>query len=319
MKNYFKYLFLCWSVLLKAQQTPNYVQSVFNKAGINPAASGTNINQDYYYTFGANRQWIDFNNAPKQTFANFSYTIRPPRSYSYWQNIGAMVERDQSGILANNGIYLNYTIHLLLRKNLVTSFGVYAGFREFLISPGGIDPNDPVVKGETYKTLVYPDMIPGMRLSNKKFFFDIAARQLTVSKQQDFKGNSIGSPSRLNPTFFLSYGRAFPINDYMIMLPSIAVNIAVIGIPAISPTLMFYYGNRFGFGASTRNASFISAIFQVRVLQNLSIGLAYSYSTNKVGYAAQNSYEIMIGAAPMGLSQKNKGGRSVAKCPALDF
>src|SRR6185312_4834740 len=111
-----------------AQQSSNYVQFLFAKAAINPAASGTNINQKIYYTFGANRQWYQLNNAPRQTFANFSYTIRPPRSYSYWQNVGALVERDEAGIQANNNFYLSYTIHLLLKKNLVASFGVYAGF-----------------------------------------------------------------------------------------------------------------------------------------------------------------------------------------------
>ncbi|MBA3663564.1 MAG: PorP/SprF family type IX secretion system membrane protein [Bacteroidetes bacterium] len=312
-------MFLFIVAFASAQQTPNYVQYIFNKSGINPAASGVNINQKYNYTFGGNRQWIDFNNAPKQTFANFSYTIKPPRSYSYWQNIGGMVERDQSGNISNNGIYLSYTIHLLLRKNLVTSFGIFAGMREFYLSPGLIDPMDPIAKSGTFRTLVYPDLIPGMRLSSKKFFFDISARQVSINKQQDFKGNMLGGPSRLNPTFFVAYGRVFPVNDYMIMLPSIAVNMALVGVPAISPTLMFYYSNRFGFGASMRNASFISGIFQVRIFQNLSIGLSYSYSTNKVGFAARNSYEIMVGVVPMGLSDKNIRGRSVAKCPGLDF
>lgn len=319
LKNFILYLFIIFTLCLRGQQSAAYVQYIFNKAGINPAAAGTNINQKINYTFGANRQWIDFDNSPKSTFANFSYTMRPPRSYSYWQNVGAMVERDETGVMSNNGVYLNYTIHLLLRKNLVASFGVFAGVREFLISPDLIDPMDPISASENYRTLVYPDLIPGMRLSNKKFFLDITARQVSISKQQDFKGNSIGGPSYLNPIIFAAYGMVFSVNDYLIMLPSVSVNMAIMGIPAISPTLMFYSSNRFGFGASLRNRDLLSAIFQVRVLQNLSFGLSYSYSTNKVVNAARNSYEIMVGVVPMGLGGKYVGGRSVAKCPALDF
>lgn len=312
-------MLLCCPFLLKAQQTTNYIQYIFNKAGINPAASGTNINQKVLYTVGANRQWVGFDNPPKATFANFSYTIRPPRSYSYWQNVGVLVESDQSGIFSNAGFYANYTIHLLLRKNLVTSFGIFAGARQFFISPGIINPNDPIYGNGNYKTIVYPDLIPGMRLSNKKFFFDISARQITVMKQQDFKGNCIGGPSRLNPTLFLAYGQVFPVNEEMIMLPSVALNMAIVGPPSISPTLMFYYANRFGFGVSTRNTSFINGIFQVRILENMSVGLAYSYSTNKISAAARNSYEIMVGVVPMGLGGKFVGGRSIAKCPVLEF
>lgn len=307
------------SLFLRSQQTTSYVQYIFNKAGINPAAAGTNINQKYYYTFGANRQWISYDRAPKETFVNFSVTLRPPRSYTYWQNVGVMVERDESGYLVNNGIYLNYTIHLLLRKNLIASFGVFAGVREFLLSPSLLDPNDPIARINTYRTLVYPDVIPGIRLSNKKFFFDLTAKQVTIYQQQDFKGKGIGGPSRLNPSLFISYGRVFSLGDYWLMLPSVAVNMQLFGIPAINPSLMFYYYNRIGFGAAMRNTDFISGIFQVRVLQNLSVGFAYSNSTSSIAHAARNSYEIMVGVVPMGLGEKFKGGRSVAKCPALDY
>jgi type IX secretion system PorP/SprF family membrane protein len=319
MRKILTYSLLFYSFLIGAQQTTNYVQYIFGKATVNPAASGTNINQKYYYTFGMNRQWIDFDKAPKATFANFSYTIRPPRSYSYWQNVGFLVERDQSGIISNNGLYGSYTIHLLLRKNLITSFGIYAGVRQFFMSQFVIDPNDPIARSDMFKTLVYPDLIPGFRLSNKKFFFDLSARQVSINKQEDFKGRGFGGPTRLNPTVFAAYGRVFSISDYMIMLPSVSVNWALIGVPSISPTLMFYYGNRFGFGAATRNASFLTAIFQFRILENLSVGTCYSYAINRVGVAGRNSYEIMVGVAPMGMGGKYVGGRSVAKCPALDF
>lgn len=308
---------LCLS--LSSQQTIVYTQYIFNKAGINPAAAGININQKINYTAGANRQWVDIDNAPKATFANFSYTIRPPRSYSYWQNIGCYFERDQSGIISNNNVYANYTIHLLLRKNLVASFGVYAGIREFFLTPGLIDPNDPVNKKQTARTLVYPDVIPGVRLSNKKFFLDVAARQISATHQQDYKGRKIGGPSYLNPSLFLAYGQVFGINDHMVMLPSLAVNMPIVSAPVISPTVMFYYSNRFGFGAASRNLSFVSAIFQVRMLENLTAGFSYSYSINRMNVIAPNTYEIMIGVVPMGLGGKFIGGNSVAKCPTLDF
>src|SRR4051812_7347074 len=119
IKKVFTYSFILICFLQKAQQTAMYTQFTFNMAGINPAASGTEINRKYYYVFGLNRQWLDFNNAPRQNFINFSYTIRPPRSYRFWQNAGGYIENDQSGLLGNTGYYVNYTIHLLLRKKNV--------------------------------------------------------------------------------------------------------------------------------------------------------------------------------------------------------
>lgn len=304
---------------LKSQQTTNYIQYAFNKAGASPAASGTNINQKITYIFGANRQWLDYDRAPKSTFVNFSYTLRPPRSYSYWQNVGAYVERDQSGLISNNSFYASYTIHLLLRKNLVTSFGVFAGFRKFFLSPGIIDPNDPISNKVTSSLYTYPDLIPGIRLSNNKFFFDVSARQVSVQHQEDFKGRKLGGPSYLNPTIFVTYGKFIPVNDYFLAMPSVAVNMAILSAPSINAGLMMYYGNRFGFGASCRNFSFINAIVQFKIFQNLSVGMAYSYTTNKSNVAAPHSYEIMMGVTPMGLDMKYHGKRSIARCPTLEF
>lgn len=314
-------IFLSNALGLCAQQTTNYIQYLFNKGVINPAASGTSPNQKTYYCFGATRQWYDLPNSPKQTFVNFSYTIRAPRSYSYWQNVGATVERDQSGILSNNSYYLNYTIHLALSHNLVASVGVHAGFRKFFLSQGIIDARDPVNATAFSHAYSYPDIIPGFRLANKKFFFDVAARQVSVLKQADyFSSNSIAGGSRLGPSLFMAYGRSVGVSDHWLALPSIAVNWNVLSVtPAFNPTIMFFYDGRFGFGAATRNLTFAAAIFQCRILKNLSLGMSYAYSTNRARIAAPNTYEIMAGITPMGMGDKSKGKRSVAKCPALDF
>lgn len=299
-----------------------YTQFTFNKAGLNPAASGTDINQKIYYVFGVARTMVAFDNAPKQNFANFSYTIRPPRSYHYWQNVGAYVETDQSGVMENNGIYASYTFHLLLNKNILASFGVFAGFRKFLISTSLLDANDPVVQKSNYNTYSYPDIIPGFRLSSKKFFFDISARQLTVIQQKDMfrkNGKQIGGPSYLNPNIYVSYGRFIPVTHDFVLLPSFAINNALVGAPNVDVNVMLYYNNLFGVGLTARNVNFIGGVFQMKILKNLSIGMAYSRSINKLSSASPNSYEIMVGVTPMGLNTKFTGNRSIAKCPALEF
>ncbi|MEO6303381.1 MAG: PorP/SprF family type IX secretion system membrane protein [Bacteroidia bacterium] len=319
MKRIILYLFLFSCSILSSQQTNIYTQNVFNRAGMNPAAAGVDINQEYIYTFGINRQWLAFDRAPKSNFVNFSKTIRPARSYHYWQNIGAYVDAAQSGYMSNNGLYLNYTIHLLLRKNLIASFGVYAGARKFLIQTGSFDQNDPAIQKTNFYSFTYPDIIPGFRLSNKKFFFDISARQVSTPQIKDLQKHQIGSPSKLNTSLFLDYGRIFPLNDDFLLLPSISLNTAVISKPAVDLNIMVYYANSAGFGLALRNGSFLSGIFQLRVLKNLSVGLCYSYAINNTHYGAPNSYEIMMGITPMGMNSKITGKHSVARCPALEF
>ncbi len=322
LKTVITYLCICFVCLIKAQQVPIYTQYVFNKAGVNPAASGTDINQTINYIFGIARTLTAFDNAPKQNFVNFSYTIRPPRSYHYWQNVGAYIETDQSGVMANNNIYASYAFHLLLNKNIVISFGVQAGFRKFLIGTSLLDANDPVVKKTNSYTYSYPDIIPGLRLSGKKFFFDICARQLTVIQQKGiFKKNEkqIGGPSYLNPNIYIAYGRFIPVSHDFVLLPSVAINNAILSVPNVDVNMMLYYNNLFGVGISARNINFIGGIFQLKILKNLSIGMAYSHSINALNSISPNSYELMIGVTPMGLNTKFTGNRAIARCPALEF
>jgi type IX secretion system PorP/SprF family membrane protein len=310
-------VFLLCFYFHKAQQTITYTQYTFNKAGMNPAASGAEINTKYYYAFGINRQWVGFDNAPKQNFVNFSYTIRQPRSVSFWQNAGIYVDSDESGLLGNNGGYLSYTMHFLLRKKLTVSFGIFAGVRKFVRSVA-FDVNDPVT-GKTSSLLLYPDIIPGARLSNSKFFMDLSVRQITITKLQDFKRRRIGNPSLLQPTIFFDYGRKIPLMESLLMMPSVAVNLPLVGPPNLDATLMFYFANRVGAGVALRNTSFASGILQVRFLENMTAGFAYNYPINLTRFGAGNSYELMVGIVPSGMHEKVYGRNSIARCPVLNY
>src|SRR5687768_8878142 len=115
MKRLILLFILIPGIRCNAQQTIMYTQYVFNKAGMNPAASGVDINQKYYYAFGAGRQWVEFSNAPKTNFVNFSYTIRPPRAYRFWQNASIYLDNEDAGLLGNSNAYLGYTFHALIR------------------------------------------------------------------------------------------------------------------------------------------------------------------------------------------------------------
>lgn len=305
--------------LNKAQQTNIYTQYTFNEAYVNPAASGININQKYNYTIGIGRQWLGFDNAPKQNFVNVSMTLRPPRSYHSWQNVGIFVEADESGTLSNNAVYAGYTRHFFLRKNILASVGVYAGVRSYFISTGALDRMDPIFQNNNYKTILYPDVIPGLRLSNKKFFIDLALRQVSITQLKDFQGKRIGGPSKLKPTLFFAYGRKIPLSDIFVFMPSVTINSSLVGYPAIGLNAMVYYTNRMGAGISTRNLSFLNFLYQIRLLKNIAVGISYSYSLNSARYAAPSGFELMVGVTPLGLTSKSTGKHSIARCPGLDF
>lgn len=320
MKFFFSHILVFLFIPCWAQQTIVFTQNTFNKAGLNPAASGGEINRKIYYAFGANRQWFGFENSPKQNFVNISYTLRPPRSYSYWQNFGLYIDDDQSGLIVNQGVYLGYAIHFLVRKKMAASFGAYLGGRKYTRSISlGFDPQDKALAGNSGSLLLYPDFIPGFRIESKKFFSGISVRQITINKLRDFRGRKIGSPQKLLPTIFLDYGRYVPVTDRVLMMPSVTLNMPVFGPPIMDANLMFYFFNRFATGISLRNNSFLGAVMQVRFLKNITAGFAYNYPINATRFTNINSFEIMIGVTPMAMDLKVAGKHSIAKCPLLNY
>lgn len=304
----------------KSQQTIAYTQYTFNKAGMNPAASGTLIDQKYFFSAGVRRQWTAFEKAPKQNFVNVSYTLREPRSFRYWQNFSIYADNDEAGLLGNTGAYLGYATHWLLRKKQVLSFGIYAGIRQFTRNTGGFDPNDPAVMNSGRMVLAYPDLIPGIRFSNDRMFAGLSVRQISITRQRDlFSKKAISTGGQLQPTVYMDYGRKYRITDRLTSMPSVAVQIPVIGLPVVDLNLMYYFANRIGGGFALRNNNFLSGIVQVRFLKNMTAGFAYSYPINAMRFAAQNSYELMIGVVPYGMDARESGTHSVARCPDLSW
>ena len=59
MKNIIFFIFILFFIpSFMAQKANMYNQFIFNKAGLNPAASGTDINQKFNFAFGLSNQWF---------------------------------------------------------------------------------------------------------------------------------------------------------------------------------------------------------------------------------------------------------------------
>jgi type IX secretion system PorP/SprF family membrane protein len=281
-----------------AQQFPQYTQFIFNKIGYNPAASGTSINAPYELILGARTQWIGFTNNPKSAFVSFNYNFIPKRSVSKWHNVGVYVDQDQAGNFVHNDIWLSYTFHLLLAKKTIMSFGLFAGIKQFKLTRTNLDRNDPAVANSNASVLAYPDLVPGIRLTNKKYFMDICFQQVSMFKQSGI-GGQIGSPSRLLPHYNFSAGRKIKINDFDKLMVAINLHSSILSIPSAEITVINYYNKRFAVGGSIRSKNFVCAIVQFRMLNNLNVGLAYDLSTNRVFRASPNTAEIMISFSPL--------------------
>lgn len=302
-----------------AQQTTQFTQFTFNRYGYNPAAAGTNINAGLEAISGIRKQWVGFSNAPASSFVSATYTFKPQRSYRRWHNAGVYVINDKAGLFQNTGVYGSYTLHLPLTNKWYMAFGVMAGLRRFSLVRSAIAPADPVYASSADAVLAYPDIIPGIRLYTRKFFFDASLQQLSVPRQAQ-GGKQIGSRSVLPPHTYLSVGRRFvPHPDY-IVVPALNVHGTFTAVPSVEANCMVYYRTRVGLGATVRNRDFVSGILQVRFFKNLTAGFAYDLSVNKFAAAYANTLELMIGLTPMMTSLEDRRGKhAVAQCPDFDY
>lgn len=310
------HIFLFLVGYLNAQQLPQYTQFIFNKIGYNPAAAGTSLLAPTEIIFGARTQWIGMNNNPKSAFLSAHYTFVPQRAYKNWHCVGVYVDQDRNGVFIDNSIYACYSFHQLITKRTVMSVGVFVGAKQFYVNSTLLDRNDPVVASSARSFFTLPDVVPGIRLNNKKSFFDLSFWQTSVFKQKSYlSSKQIGSPSKLPLHYILSVGRKFqlPLDNKF----QVALNVrgSYKSIPVVELNFMNYWYKRFAYGFSIRQKDFISGIFQVRIVNNLIMGFAYDLSIQKFYRAAPNTVEVMVGVSPQfGTSGEKRMKGSVDDC-----
>jgi type IX secretion system PorP/SprF family membrane protein len=299
-----------------SQQFPQYTQFIFNKIGYNPAASGTHPGAIFEIIGGARTQYIGVSNNSNSQFVSFNYNIFPPRSYSKWHNVGIYIDQDKNGTFIKNDVWLSYTFHLMLTKKMVMSAGVFAGIKYFKLDVSQLDKGDPAVAKSAGAVIAYPDIVPGVRISSKKFFADVCIQQVTMFSQKGI-GGQIGSPSKLTPHYNFSVGKKGALNDYNTMMVAVNLRGTFTGLPSAEVNIMNYYDKKFALGASLRGRNYLCGIVQFRILHNLNVGLAYDLSINKMFYAAPHNAEIMISISPVfggELSPEKVSHRSVDSC-----
>lgn len=310
------YIFIFLCLQLQSQQLPQYTQYIFNKTGYNPAAAGTSLKSPTEIIFGARTQWIGVNNNPKVGFLSANYTFIPQRAYKNWHSAGVYIDQDRNGVFVDNSMYLCYSFHQLITKKTVMSVGVFAGLKQFYLNSSLLDRNDPAVAASARSFLAYPDVIPGIRLTNKNFFADLSLWQVSIFRQKGyFSSKQIGSPSTLPLHYIFTIGKKFSLPLDNKLMVSLNTRGTYKSLPNLELNVMNYWYQRFAYGFSIRDRNFICGIFQLRIVNNLVVGFAYDMSINKMQKPALNTVEIMIGVSPVfGTSGEKKLKSSVDDC-----
>lgn len=211
-----------------------------------------------------------------------------------------MSNKDNNGAFINNAFYFGYTFHQFIMNRTVMAVGVFAGAKQFYFKRQEYDRSDPAMNNSAPMLWAYPEIIPGIRIYNKRFFWDMGLWQTTVFQMKGiFGGKQIGSPSKTPLHYISTFGLRMNLPFYNHLVVALNVRGTFRPWPEPELSIMNYFYQRFAYGINIRNRDFICGIVQFRIVNHFVIGLAYDLSINKMIKKAPHTAEVMIGISPI--------------------
>jgi len=282
-----------------AQQDPQYSQYQFNQMVINPAYAG---NKDALSAvIDIRKQWGGFQGAPSTQSFSFHGPLKKKRI-----GLGLSAYNDAIGPKRVTAAYSNISYILQLSSKLKLSFGLRAGFVNYVFDFNKMNYKDP---GETNafanmsSNKIKPDFDAGIYLKSNSFYAGFSATHLNSAYIYNDKisyTNVSGSQVeydltyKLNTHIFAIISKGFSVNDNLVINPTIIYK-GTIAVSNVDANLNFLIKQRVWLGVFYRSDATLGGLMQVYVTDKIKVGYAFDMSMGKVQKRLGNGHEIMIG------------------------
>jgi type IX secretion system PorP/SprF family membrane protein len=282
-----------------AQQDPQYSQYQFNQMVINPAYAG---NKDALSAvIDIRKQWGGFQGAPSTQSFSFHGPLKKKRI-----GLGLSAYNDAIGPKRVTAAYSNISYILQLSSKLKLSFGLRAGFVNYVFDFNKMNYKDP---GETNafanmsSNKIKPDFDAGIYLKSNSFYAGFSATHLNSAYIYNDKisyTNVSGSQVeydltyKLNTHLFAIISKGFSVNDNLVINPTIIYK-GTIAVSNVDANLNFLIKQRVWLGVFYRSDATLGGLMQVYVTDKIKVGYAFDMSMGKVQKRLGNGHEIMIG------------------------
>ncbi|SMO74256.1 PorP/SprF family type IX secretion system membrane protein [Solitalea koreensis] len=283
-------LFVGSSIVVYAQQRPQYTLYMQNNFILNPAIAGIENFSDVKLSY--RNQWVGLDAAPKTGYLSFHTPIGDVDERHH--GVGAQVVSDKTGPTSRLSVNADYAYHLPISGNMKISFGVAGGFTQYNIDGSQlivVNPNDPAIASATQ---FLPDLTAGVWLYSDKFYVGGSALQL-IPASLDF-GN--GNPSGLNKFrthYFLTGGYRFPIGYDFVATPSVMVKHISPAPVSMDFNFKMMFKETVWAGISYRKADSFSALVGVNISSLINVAYAYDYAVNELTNYTSGSHEVILG------------------------
>lgn len=282
-------IFCLLTVVVSAQQLPQYSQYMLNEMAINPAVAG----RDNYTEVRSNNrhQWVGITDAPRTYMLTLQGPLKNPK-----MGLGGSFYTDMVGPTRRTGASASYAYHLKLTEKYKLSFGLSAGVMQW-----GIDGNKIQLRDETdqqllmsYRTAPVPDFGTGICFYEKnKFYFGIALPQIYRAPIElydgAYKNSRLASQLNVNGAYNLV------IDDDFTIEPSFLVKYVKPAPVKVDVGVRAIYQKQIWVGAVYRHNDAASFLLGYMYKDYLMFGYSYDVTTTKIRKYSGGTHEIMLG------------------------
>jgi type IX secretion system PorP/SprF family membrane protein len=295
IKKILSILFLLITVGSFAQQDPQYSQYMFNQLVINPAYAGSK--DAVSAVIDMRKQWVSMPGAPQTA----TLSVNGPLQIASIGLGGHMIYQSV-GPATWMAAYADYSYKIKI-KNGKLAIGLSTGAVNYTFKTSEMEYKN---SGEVL-TDQYPgsrttfDVNAGLYYSSRTFFMGASATHITSPKlYNETYSSASGKTSslifNLQPHVFLYAGKAFELNENIVVSPSILFKAAQASIskPAIDINCNFLIKRKLWLGVSGKIGYGFAVLLQYYINDNFKIGYCYDMGINKIGTNGKSSHEIVL-------------------------
>lgn len=275
------------SLVVNAQQDPQYTQYMYNTINVNPAYAGS---REVLNIFGMYRtQWVGLEGAPDTGV----FSVHSPVGRQV--GLGLTFLNDRIGISEESTISadFSYTIPMSYDGNLKLALGLKATAHLLNVDFTKLnawDPNDPYLNNITNR--LSPNIGTGAYLYTDRFYIGLSVPNILETKHYNDNDRESLASERMHG--YLIAGYVFDLSADIKLKPAAMLK-AVKGAPLqtdLSANALFY--EKFTLGVAWRWQAAMSGMVGFQVTDGWFIGYSYDAETTQLANYNSGSHEIFL-------------------------
>lgn len=304
--------------VLKAQQTIQFSQYVFNGLAVNPAYAG--YKEDLTVNLSFRSQWVGIEGAPRTGTASIDGLTKNPDKKV---GLGLIATTDRLGPQNTSSVYANYAYRLRIddadTKRL--SFGLAFGATQYNLDGSkfiATDPGDGTIPVGNQSKLS-PDVRVGVYYYSPKFYIGASAVDLLTTGRDSVTSDSYRIIKQVRH-LYLTGGFMLPLSASLDLKPTFMIKEDFKGPTNLDLNAYLLINKVIWLGASYRTGvrlwdktnlqrgldqnDAISGIVEIFINPRFRLGYSYDYTTSKLANYQQGSHEISVSFSLQGKKER---------------